>query len=84
MTCLLYTSCMGSGAKSKSDIKSCPHCNGTGTVTTQQRTPFGVFQSQSVCPDCNGTGKTIVNKMCIRDRHMYTEACKPKQKAGKE
>ncbi|MCB7430707.1 molecular chaperone DnaJ, partial [Erysipelatoclostridium ramosum] len=45
--------CMGSGAKSKSDIKSCPHCNGTGTVTTQQRTPFGVFQSQSVCPDCN-------------------------------
>lgn len=54
--------CMGSGAKSKSDIKSCPHCNGTGTVTTQQRTPFGVFQSQSVCPECNGTGKTIVNK----------------------
>lgn len=54
--------CMGSGAKSKSDIKSCSRCNGTGSVTTQQRTPFGVFQSQSACPDCHGTGKTIANK----------------------
>ncbi|MEG2507692.1 MAG: molecular chaperone DnaJ [Longicatena sp.] len=54
--------CLGSGAKSKSDIKSCSRCNGTGSVTTQQRTPFGVFQSQGVCPDCHGTGKTIANK----------------------
>lgn len=54
--------CLGSGAKSKSDIQSCSHCNGTGSVTTQQRTPFGVFQSQGVCPDCNGTGKKILNK----------------------
>lgn len=54
--------CLGSGAKSKSDIKSCSRCNGTGSVTTQQRTPFGVFQSQSVCPECNGSGKTVANK----------------------
>ncbi len=54
--------CMGTGAKSKSDIQTCSHCGGTGTVTTQQRTPFGVFQSQSVCPECNGTGKTIKHK----------------------
>lgn len=54
--------CMGSGAKSKSDIKVCSRCGGSGSVTTQQRTPFGVFQSQSVCPSCNGTGKTIANK----------------------
>ena len=54
--------CLGSGAKTKADIKSCSRCGGTGSVTTQQRTPFGVFQSQSVCPDCNGTGKTIANK----------------------
>ncbi|MCH4284566.1 MULTISPECIES: molecular chaperone DnaJ [Bacillota] len=58
----LCNECNGTGARSKSDIKGCSRCGGTGHVTTQQRTPFGVFQSQSVCPDCNGTGKTIVNK----------------------
>ena len=25
--------CMGSGARSKSDVKSCSRCGGTGTVT---------------------------------------------------
>ncbi len=54
--------CMGSGAASKSDVTSCPTCHGQGQVVTQQRTPFGVFQSQSICPDCNGTGKQIKNK----------------------
>lgn len=54
--------CSGTGARSKSDITSCSRCGGSGTVTTQQRTPFGVFQSQSVCPDCNGTGKKILHK----------------------
>lgn len=57
--------CQGSGAHSKDDIKVCSHCNGTGTVVTQQRTAFGVFQSQGVCPDCGGTGKTILKK-CSR------------------
>lgn len=54
--------CMGSGARSKDDIKVCTQCNGSGTVTTQQRTPFGVFQSQSVCPSCSGSGKTVTHK----------------------
>ncbi len=54
--------CLGTGARSKSDIKVCNRCHGSGTVVTQQRTAFGVFQSQSVCPDCNGTGKSIINK----------------------
>lgn len=54
--------CLGTGAKNKKDIQTCPKCNGTGHVMTQQRTPFGVFQSQSVCPDCGGTGKKILNK----------------------
>lgn len=54
--------CMGSGAHSKSDVQICPTCNGKGQVTTQQRTPFGVFQSSSVCPECQGTGKKILNK----------------------
>lgn len=56
------TACGGTGAYSKSDIHTCSTCGGSGTVTSQQRTPFGVFQSQSVCPDCNGTGKTVSKK----------------------
>ena len=51
--------CLGSGAKTKSDVQVCPTCNGTGHVLSQQRTAFGVFQTQSVCPNCRGTGKII-------------------------
>nr|WP_281381210.1 molecular chaperone DnaJ [Erysipelothrix inopinata] len=54
--------CHGSGAHSKDDIKTCARCGGTGQTVTQQRTPFGTFQSQTVCPDCGGKGKTITKK----------------------
>lgn len=54
--------CFGSGAHSKDDVKTCTTCKGSGQTVTQQRTPFGVFQSASVCPDCGGSGKKIVNK----------------------
>lgn len=54
--------CLGSGAESKSDVQVCSRCNGSGSVVTQQRTPFGVFQSQAVCPDCGGSGKKILHK----------------------
>ena len=54
--------CHGTGAESKSDVSVCSRCNGSGTVVTQQRTAFGVFQSQGVCPDCRGTGKKIKTK----------------------
>lgn len=59
------TDCHGSGAHSSSDVITCPECNGTGQVTTQQRTAFGVFQTQSVCPTCKGTGKKIT-KVCAK------------------
>lgn len=55
--------CHGSGAYSKDDIRTCSRCNGTGQTVTQQRTPFGVFQSQTTCPDCNGAGE-IIDKVC--------------------
>lgn len=58
----LCTECLGSGARSKDDVKVCPTCNGRGSVTTQQRTPFGVFQSSGPCPECQGTGKKIINR----------------------
>ncbi len=56
------SSCLGSGAHSKDDVKVCSRCNGSGTIITQQRTMLGMMQSQSVCPDCEGTGKTITRK----------------------
>ncbi len=54
--------CHGSGAKTPNDIETCSRCRGTGTITSQTRTPFGVFQNQSVCPECGGQGKKIKAK----------------------
>lgn len=53
------TQCGGTGAASGADIETCSTCHGSGRVITQQRTMFGVMQSESVCPDCRGTGKRI-------------------------
>ena len=51
--------CGGSGAAKGTQPKTCPRCNGRGQVTQQQRTPFGVMQTQSPCPQCRGTGRII-------------------------
>lgn len=51
--------CQGSGAAKGTTPETCSQCHGSGTVRTQQRTPFGVFQSQSSCPTCSGKGKII-------------------------
>lgn len=51
--------CHGSGAKRKSDIVTCPDCNGSGTVRHTQRTPFGMFATQSTCRKCGGLGEFI-------------------------
>lgn len=55
--------CHGSGAESPSDVKTCPTCNGRGTVTRQQRSLFGVVENQTICPECGGSGK-IISKKC--------------------
>lgn len=55
--------CHGSGAESAHDVTTCPTCKGSGRVLTQQRTMFGVFQSEAVCPQCHGSGKKIT-KVC--------------------
>lgn len=55
--------CHGSGAETPSDVKTCPTCKGRGTVTRQQRTLFGVVNTETTCPDCGGRGK-IISKKC--------------------
>jgi molecular chaperone DnaJ len=57
--------CLGSGAHSKADIGVCATCNGRGQTITQQRTPFGVFQSTNTCPTCQGSGKSIKKKCSV-------------------
>ena len=56
-------SCGGSGARSASDIKTCPQCNGMGYVRVQRRSLFGMVEQQETCPRCNGRGK-IVSQPC--------------------
>ncbi|MBP3853422.1 MAG: molecular chaperone DnaJ, partial [Erysipelotrichaceae bacterium] len=51
--------CHGSGAEHPEDVQTCPTCHGSGMVMTQQRSPFGVIQQQTVCPDCHGSGKKV-------------------------
>ncbi len=53
--------CGGSGAARGTSPVVCPDCGGSGQVRRQQRTPFGVMQSQSVCPRCHGSGRVIQN-----------------------
>ena len=53
------TVCGGSGAAKGTSPKTCPECGGRGQVARQQRTPFGVMQTQTACPKCRGTGKLI-------------------------
>ncbi|MDL2300556.1 molecular chaperone DnaJ [Clostridiaceae bacterium OttesenSCG-928-D20] len=55
--------CGGQGTADGSKPEVCPNCGGSGRVSTQQRTPFGVMQSQTTCPRCSGTGE-IINKPC--------------------
>ena len=42
--------CGGNGCAPGSSPETCTECGGRGYVVTQQRTPFGVMQSQQPCP----------------------------------
>lgn len=54
-------SCNGTGAKSASDIETCPTCHGTGVVHKTINAIFGHMEQRVTCPDCHGTGKRIKN-----------------------
>ena len=51
--------CRGTGCKPGTSPDTCPECHGTGTVRTQQRTPFGVMASTTPCRRCDGTGRIV-------------------------
>ncbi len=49
--------CKGSGAQPGTAKKICPHCGGSGRVTTTRSTMFGQMQQVSSCTFCGGTGQ---------------------------
>lgn len=55
--------CRGTGAKPGTSPRTCPACNGMGYVKVQQRSPFGVIQTQRSCEQCGGSG-SIVDQKC--------------------
>ena len=61
--------CSGTGCKAGTTSEKCANCSGRGTVTAQQRTPFGVMQSTAECPKCAGRGK-IIHQPCEKCRGL--------------
>jgi molecular chaperone DnaJ len=49
--------CSGSGAKSRTSIKTCATCQGKGQVYQSR----GFFSMSSVCPHCGGAGQVITD-----------------------
>ena len=61
--------CAGTGCKAGTAAEKCSECSGRGTVTAQQRTPFGVMQSTVECTKCAGRGK-IIRTPCEKCRGL--------------
>ena len=51
--------CGGTGCAEGGQEVTCSKCNGTGRITTVQRTFLGNMQSVVTCDECGGTGHTI-------------------------
>lgn len=63
--------CHGSGGFHE---KTCKKCNGRGTIIVEQKSMFGIFQTQTVCNECGGTGKTFeeICNECRGSGHIKT------------
>lgn len=56
--------CNGKGYESEKDVEECPDCEGSGTVHTTRRAPFGfVISTQATCRKCRGSGR-FIRKPC--------------------
>ena len=49
-------SCHGAGGF---DEKTCSTCGGSGRIISEQRSLFGVFQTQTTCSTCGGSGRVF-------------------------
>ncbi len=57
-------SCHGVGGYGES---TCSMCGGLGVIRDEQRTLFGIMQTQKTCPNCRGEGKTY-KEICSKCR----------------
>ena len=51
--------CGGSGSEPGTEVRTCPECGGTGSVTVDQ----GPFSLSRGCPRCGGSGR-VIEKPC--------------------
>lgn len=58
----LDESCNECSGKGGFGEKTCGTCNGRGRVIEEQRSLFGIFQTETSCNTCNGKGKTYQDK----------------------
>ena len=49
--------CKGTGAKERTDMKTCETCNGNGKVRETRQSVMGSFQTVRECNICHGLGK---------------------------
>lgn len=54
--------CHGAGGF---DEETCKTCHGTGRIVSEQRSLFGVFQTEMACHDCDGTGH-VFKSVCSK------------------
>lgn len=52
--------CHGTGGFGEA---KCPTCNGLGVIRDEQRSLFGLIQTQKTCPECAGSGK-VFKEIC--------------------
>jgi molecular chaperone DnaJ len=58
----INTSCEECHGKGGTGEKTCPTCNGSGTMTKEQNTLFGTFMTRTTCSTCSGKGKVYDHK----------------------
>lgn len=61
--------CHGKGGEGET---TCSTCGGRGRVISEQRSMFGIFQTETTCPNCGGKGKTYQStcKKCNGKGHV--------------
>ncbi len=55
----LNETCEKCNGKGGFNEKVCSKCNGRGTIVMEQKSMFGIFQTQTTCNACGGSGKTF-------------------------
>ena len=66
-------SCNGLGGSGQT---TCSTCKGRGRVVSEQRTMFGIFQTETTCPNCGGNGYTFKEKCAACSGKGYNNISK--------